>query len=361
MAQAKADHYWPEPFPDNVPVIELESISLEKLINQDSEESSRLFRICTNLGFCYLDLTTHEKGLELINYAHSLHDVAQTVFLDTPMEVKKEFKTRSAGRLDTGYRELGVDRDGIPNRVEILNISQTGLFSGTEPYMLPSWLKGHEALFRSSIRTANVVHNVILSVLEKMLELPTGAFTSIHKLTDRSEAFLRLLRYPANNKDRPEDVPLTPAHRDCVSVALLFNWLGGFQITRSTADIDHTADEPEENWHYIPPKPGHVVMNLGDALTILTNGLLKSGKHRVVAPPGKQAEFDRYCVLLSGRPQEDTIMRTLDSPLIPRGEYLKGDTMTTKEWSVYEVLKTVNKMRRQNGQPLDENQEGRVA
>lgn len=202
---------------------------------------------------------------------------------------------------------------------------------------------------------------MILSVLEKQLELPTGAFTSIHKLTDRSEAFLRLLRYPAHSRDRPEGVPLTPAHRDCVSVALLFNWIGGFQITNSTAQIDHTADEPEESWYFIPPKPGHVIMNLGDALTIFTNGLLKSGKHRVVAPPGKQAEFDRYCVLLSGRPQEDTPMRTFKSPKIPNGEYLKGDTMSVKEWSVYEVLKTVNKMRRQNGQALDENQEGRIA
>lgn len=102
MAAQNTDYYWPEPFPSDARTIELESISLKKLVDHDPEESARLFHICTNLGFCYLDLTTHDKGLELINNAHILHDVAKTVFIDTPMEVKKEFKTRSAGRLDTG-------------------------------------------------------------------------------------------------------------------------------------------------------------------------------------------------------------------------------------------------------------------
>src|SRR5882757_3238417 len=102
MSPIILDNYIPAPFPTNAPIIELERISLAKLADQDEVESARLFDVCTNLGFCYLDLTTHEKGQELVSDAHALHDVAKSAFVDTPLEVKKEFKTRSAGRLDTG-------------------------------------------------------------------------------------------------------------------------------------------------------------------------------------------------------------------------------------------------------------------
>lgn len=47
------------------------------------------------------------------------------------------------------------------------------------------------------------------------------------------------------------------------------------------------------------PLPGHAIINLGDAMVMFSNGLLKSGKHRVVPAPGEQVHVDRcrvvYC------------------------------------------------------------------
>ena len=198
------------------------------------------------------------------------------------------------------------------------------------------------------------MHNVVLAILEKGLLLPSGAFTSLHKLTDRSGDTVRILHYPVPKNGKALDVPATLAHRDIASVVLLFCWQGGLQITNSTAAVDHIADEPEDTWSYVPPLPGHVIMNLGDAMQILTNGVLKSGKHRVVSPPGAQAKHDRYSVLISARPKEDTPMRSFQSPKIPLGEQVEGEILTAKQWGMQTAMRVLQKIRKENGESLDQ-------
>lgn len=176
--------------------------------------------------------------------------------------------------------------------------------------------------------------------------MPTGTLTSIHKLSQISGDFVRILNYPAPKDGNPLPEPPTSPHRDAVSVALLFTWQGGLQITDATNEDkkSDTALESESSWYYVPPVAGHVIMNLGDALTIFTNGLLCSGKHRVVTPPGDQSKFDRISVLLVARPDWSTPMRSLKSPLIPPGEYLEGETVRAKEWAAEKVLRVIRLM-----------------
>jgi isopenicillin N synthase-like dioxygenase len=187
-----------------------------------------------------------------------------------------------------------------------------------------------------------VVHNVILSILEKQLQIPSGTFTSIHKLTQPSGDFVRVLNYPVPKDGKPLADPPTPPHRDAVSVALLFTWQGGLQITNAPNEYKRldTELDPEESWFYVPPIPGHVIMNLGDVMHIMTNGLLNSGKHRVVTPPGLQGKHQRLSVLLVARPWEEAKMRTVDSPLVRPGQYLDTE-QTAKEWGKEKVLRII--------------------
>ncbi|PYH40873.1 2-oxoglutarate-dependent dioxygenase [Aspergillus saccharolyticus JOP 1030-1] len=361
MAEYETPEFYPVPFPDGLPTIELQRLSLARLMNDDVDQARRLFEICTREGFFYLDLTDHPKGLKLLHGAHSVHRVGQEVF-KVPMAEKYKFEPRASyetGLLDTGYKELGLDSEGNCNKLELLNISQAGFFSGLEDYTLPSWLAPQEALFRSTLQTANVIHNVILAILERGLALPTGAFTSLHRLVDRSGDFLRILHYPAPKDGKPHAHPPTPAHRDAVSVALLFCWQGGLQITDSTAPVDHTVEEPEDTWFFVPPLPGHVIVNLGLVMEVLSGNVLRAGKHRVVTPPGPQGLHDRLSVLISARPEENTPMRALTSPKIPQknpeddpsgGE----EVLSAKEWGIQQVLKTVHNIRRQNNEPLSQ-------
>jgi isopenicillin N synthase-like dioxygenase len=96
--------FYPVPFPKGLPTIKLQRLSLAKLLNDDKDQSHRLFDICTKEGFFYLDLTDHPKGLKLLDDAHQVHRVGKSIFA-VPMAEKYKFKPRGSyesGLLDTG-------------------------------------------------------------------------------------------------------------------------------------------------------------------------------------------------------------------------------------------------------------------
>lgn len=97
--------FYPEPFPSNLPTLNLERIDLAKLLNNDQNEAQRLFGACTTQGFCYLDLTTHPTGIKLMESAQQVHQVGKVACANTSIGEKREFKTRppESGSLDTGY------------------------------------------------------------------------------------------------------------------------------------------------------------------------------------------------------------------------------------------------------------------
>jgi len=223
---------------------------------------------------------------------------------------------------------------------EYINIPQWEMLTDEKTdFELPPWLAPHANSFKETLQSGNMVANVVLSVLEKELKLPPGTFTDMHRLDDSSSDFLRVLRYPGA---RPgHDDPLGfPAHKDATSVSILFTWLGGLQITKKDAMTAQGA-ESEENWLWVKPLPGCAIVNLGDAMEVFTNQVLKSGKHRVVKAPGAQKPFDKYSVLIGTRPKNDVLMKPLESPLIPQTEKSSDanapPVLTSKAWGAMKV------------------------
>ena len=200
----------------------------------------------------------------------------------------------------------------------------------------------------------HLVSSALLRLLEEQLQLPDGGLVDRHRFMDESGDFLRVFRYPAPPDGQPLDVPPTPPHTDTVSVAMLFNWQGGLQITpvnctAGQAQLLDSETEPENTWLFVEPRPGHAIINLGDPMVIFSNGLLKSGKHRVVTPPGDQSQFHRYSVLLTTRPSSATLMQPLPSPIIPSHKAADGEKeLTAKEWAFRKVRDILNRMERGN-------------
>ncbi|KAF2651809.1 hypothetical protein K491DRAFT_719463 [Lophiostoma macrostomum CBS 122681] len=52
-------------------------------------------------------------------------------------------------------------------------------------------------------------------------------------------------------------------------------------------------------------------------MEVFTNGVLKSGLHRVIEAPGNQRAHDKYSVLIVARAEDSTLMKSSNSPLIP--------------------------------------------
>ena len=87
------------------------------------------------------------------------------------------------------------------------------------------------------------------------------------------------------------------------SVTVLFNWLGGLQ----TQFIDPTR----EQWEYVRPIPGHALLILGDTLVEYSNGILKSGFHRVVKAPREQKKVTRINIVSCLKSCVESVMADL--------------------------------------------------
>jgi isopenicillin N synthase-like dioxygenase len=163
------------------------------------------------------------------------------------------------------------------------------------------------------------ISQTIFRILSEALSLPSGgAFESFHRHSHPSPDVIRLLKYAAHQSDAP-CVPQT-AHTDLGSLTFLFTRSPGLQVQR----------EVGEEWMYVLPKEGHAVVNLGDAMTLFTDGLFRSCLHRVASMPG-QAMQERYSFAFLMRPEDTTLMRPLNSPLI-QPHVSPREPITCRDW-----------------------------
>lgn len=54
----------------------------------------------------------------------------------------------------------------------------------------------------------------------------------------------------------------------------------------------------DEQWYYVPYKPGALVINIGDTLEIVSGGHFKATLHRVFKPPADQLHLERLSLVL---------------------------------------------------------------
>lgn len=91
IATADLDQFYPVPFPKDVPTVNLKKISLQKLLEGDANEGQELFKVLSNEGFFYLNLTPHELGRQFLDESNQLHHIAADVFNNVPMIDKLAF------------------------------------------------------------------------------------------------------------------------------------------------------------------------------------------------------------------------------------------------------------------------------
>jgi isopenicillin N synthase-like dioxygenase len=181
----------------------------------------------------------------------------------------------------------------------------------------------------SFMRTSHSIITLILDLLNESLGLPQSTLTNLHRLHAISGDQVRFVKAPP----QPVDDRRTALgeHTDFGSVTILFNRLGGLQVLPPGADAD---------WVYVRPLPGHAIVNLGDAMVKFTNGLLRSNIHRVVSPPGEQADCTRYSLVYFARPEDNVPLRRLEgSSRIPAlDEGVVEEDINSKDWITRRAL-----------------------
>ncbi|KAK9577979.1 hypothetical protein V6Z92_008672 [Aspergillus fumigatus] len=340
---------FPAPFPTNVKTVHLETLSLAKLLQRDEDELRRIYENCKDPGFFQLDLTDDEQGVQLLQDAVDCARLMKQLLPNMSVEEKRTYKQHSrVGVYSKGYQVYDVLPNGQPKYNETVNFPMTEMLGyGDSTVDLPDWLSPHRELFQRTMRSGNKIANIVLAALEVGLQVPRGALTDAHRIQDPSDDFLRLLRYPGLQPGQPRDDLRFPAHKDFTSLGILFTWLGGLQLPASASAPGVTSgtmtgplDIAEDAWRWVQPVPGTAIVNVGNALEILTNKALTSGLHRVVRAPGEQLPFDRYSVLVGTRPANSFPMKPLQSPQIspvldPAAAEIA--TMTSGQWGTHNI------------------------
>lgn len=168
-------------------------------------------------------------------------------------------------------------------------------------------------------RAMNTAATAIYSNLSKTLSLPEdGKLENYHRPGVPSPDVIRLLKYhPQPIEER--GASHTP-HTDLGSLTFLFTRQPGLQVLAPNSD----------DWAWVQPMEGHAIINLGDGMSLLSNGLLHSCLHRVAPLPGRAAKT-RYSFAYLMRAEDTTPMTALKSPLI-RAADPTAPIYTSGEW-----------------------------
>ncbi|KAK4561396.1 hypothetical protein LTR86_004713 [Recurvomyces mirabilis] len=367
------------PFPDDVPTAPLLRLSLKKLLNHDSNEEERLWQTCRDVGFFYLDLRDSDQpssangtqrpsqsnnsndksgpnpnGAALLNHANQLFPMGEKVFrLSTAEKQTYDFKDQGSY---FGYKGLGagvVDAKGTKDANEFYNVSKDDLFGISEVLPAPEVLRVEESreVLRGFMTEAHGVVRLLLGVLNRKLGLVEGKLEDLHRLMGVSGDQVRWVRSPPKPDQDASQLALGE-HTDFGSVTVLFNRLGGLQILPPGG----------EEWCYVKPLQGHCIVNLGqyfttyialvgrlswrlltmklgDAMVKFTSGVLRSNIHRVVNPPGRQADQTRMSLVYFARPEDEVLLKPLEgSDVIDAKQKEDGgagddeEVITSKEW-----------------------------
>ena len=137
------------------------------------------------------------------------------------------------------------------------------LVGNCEPLPRHQLVDENWSLLRSYAYDCRQAIDLMISLLEKHLELPAGTLANLHRVTERSGDHVRFNQTCVQSFS--EEKARHAEHTDFGTLTILMNWLGGLQIRR-----------PDTNeWVYVKPMPGHAVVNLGDACVKFTAGILR--------------------------------------------------------------------------------------
>lgn len=340
------------PFPSDIPTAPLLRLSLASL-HSSPEESDRFFTASKELGFFYLDLRNDPLGEKLLAESSQFFDLAPE-FYDLGREALSKYDYRNVGSY-MGYKGFGsavVDEKGNLDRNEFYNVCPSFSFllehgTNTEeqipkddflgisekPFAHPDLLHQNTDLIKQYIHNSHTLITFLLTHLNTHLQLPEGTLQALHRLDQPSGDQIRLIKSPA--QPASDQRTALGKHTDFGSLTILFNRLGGLQILPPPS-LTPAGKEPE--WTYVKPLRGHCIINLGDAMTKFSGGLLRSNIHRVVSPPGEQANETRYSVVYFSRPEDEVLLKRLDGGIIPKGED-DGEAMNSKEWIKLQALR----------------------
>jgi len=157
----------------------------------------------------------------------------------------------------------------------------------------------------------------VLRAIARFLKVDEEYFTDTVR---DGNSVMRLLHYPAQSEPTGNHIR-AGAHEDINTITLL---LGAEEAGLELKTKDG-------RWIPVSPKPGELVINIGDMLQRLTNGVLRSTSHRVVNPAPDRASHARYSMPFFLHFRPDFMIEALPGT-VPAGEEPKWPPISSHDY-----------------------------
>jgi isopenicillin N synthase-like dioxygenase len=245
-------------------------------------------------------------------------------FFALPEEVKKKYLIPGSGGA-RGYTAFGIETAKGATSFDLKEFWHVGreLPAGHKfrdvmaDNIWPEELPGFKDTFLELYDAFDAAGVKVLRAIARFLKVDEEYFTDTVR---DGNSVMRLLHYPAQTEPTGNHIRAS-AHEDINTITLL---LGAEEAGLELKTKDG-------RWIPVSPKPGELVINIGDMLQRLTNGVLRSTSHRVVNPAPDRASHARYSMpyFLHFRP--DFVIEALPGT-VPPGEQPKWPPISSHEY-----------------------------
>ena len=231
-------------------------------------------------------------------------------FFARPEEAKRAY----AGAL-RGYTPFGVEHAKDHAAPDLKEFWQIGHETGGEhPNVWPEEPEGFQTTFLSLFQRLFETGRLLLEAIAMELDLPTDYFAP---RVEGGTSLLRLLHYPPVPDGVDPDCVRAAAHEDINLITLL--------VAAEGAGLELL--DKDGRWLPVETRRGDLIVDTGDMMARITNGVLPATTHRVVNPTGPNVS--RYSMPFFMQPRSDVRLEPIeacgvapDLPVVTAGEYL---------------------------------------
>ncbi len=297
---------------------EIASVSLKDSDRNPDAFARELGRSFHDYGFAVI--ADHGIPDELIARAEG----KAKAFFALPDEVKRKYKIDGSGGA-RGYTPFGIETAKGQTAHDLKEFWHVGrdLPEGHEfaghmpPNVWPEEVASFRDTFTELFAAFDTAGLKILRAIARYLDIDEDYF--VDTVRD-GNSVMRLLHYPPIEGE-PGSHVRAGAHEDINTITLL---LGAEEAGLELLTKDG-------RWIPVSPKPGELVVNIGDMLQRLTNGLLRSTSHRVVNPPPERRGHSRYSMPFFLHFRSDFLIEALPGT-VPEGEEPKWPPITADDY-----------------------------
>jgi isopenicillin N synthase-like dioxygenase len=263
--------------------------------DQKIQFQTKLFDGLRDYGFVIL--TDHNVGGKLLDEAYRLSEAA--------FALPHATKSRYCGGM-RGYTPFGTEHakgNHLPDLKEFWQVGRDVVVTDTTdplfpPNVWPEEIGGFDTTFTDLFQALDETGRLLLRALAPSLGLKHDYFDPLVK---HGTSLLRLLHYPPIPDGTDPQCVRAAAHEDINFITILVAAKGaGLELL----DRDGT-------WLSVQTSPRNLIIDSGDMLARLTNGIIPATTHRVINPAGPNVS--RYSMPFFMHPSVETSLACLAS------------------------------------------------